>query len=88
MKRKWFKAKNYGWGWYPVTWEGWTVLAVYLVLLWLIIDMTKIMHGAKNIMIPYMTSIFIITSALIYVCYRTGEKPEWRWGPPKKKKKR
>lgn len=24
----WFKAKNYGWGWYPVTWEGWTVTII------------------------------------------------------------
>jgi predicted GH43/DUF377 family glycosyl hydrolase len=22
----WFRAKEYGWGWYPATWEGWLVL--------------------------------------------------------------
>ena len=24
----WFKAKLYGWGWVPVKWQGWLVVAV------------------------------------------------------------
>ena len=28
--RYWFPAKRYGWGWGPpVTWQGWTVFAVF-----------------------------------------------------------
>ena len=34
QSRYWFAAKTYGWGWgLPLTWEGWLVLLVYLVLL-------------------------------------------------------
>ena len=30
----WFPAKKYGWGWgLPITWQGWVVLLVFLVLL-------------------------------------------------------
>jgi hypothetical protein len=25
----WFKAKNYGWGWYPITWQGWLITGLY-----------------------------------------------------------
>ena len=32
-KTIWFKAKEYGWGWYPFTWEGWTVTGVYVALI-------------------------------------------------------
>ncbi len=33
-KRVWFPAVRYGWGWGPpVTWQGWLVLAGFLVLL-------------------------------------------------------
>ena len=28
----WFRAKNYGWGWYPCSWEGWTVLLIWVLL--------------------------------------------------------
>ncbi len=28
----WFKAKNYGWGWYPATWQGWLILAGFIYL--------------------------------------------------------
>ena len=29
----WFPAKRYGWGWgLPATWQGWTVLAAFLIL--------------------------------------------------------
>ena len=29
MTKKWFAAKRYGWGWYPVTWQGWGILGIY-----------------------------------------------------------
>ncbi len=25
----WFKAKKFGWGWTPCSWEGWTVTGLY-----------------------------------------------------------
>jgi hypothetical protein len=28
----WFKRKLYGWGWVPVKWQGWSVIAVWLLL--------------------------------------------------------
>jgi uncharacterized membrane protein YhaH (DUF805 family) len=70
----WFKAKNYGWGWYPSSWEGWLILLIYLIL---------IMVASKLIAINlylYLSFCFIITAILIFICYKTGEKPYFRWG--------
>ena len=32
-KKLWFRAKRYGWGWYPCSWQGWAVLAMYVFAL-------------------------------------------------------
>lgn len=32
--RLWFKAKRFGWGWVPVTWEGWALTGGYGVVVW------------------------------------------------------
>ena len=74
MKKLWFKRKLYGWGWTPVTWEGWLVLFVWVVLFTFV--MVKMDHEwLKNLIV-----IFIMTGILIYICYQKGEKPKWQWG--------
>lgn len=70
----WFKAKCYGWGWYPSTWQGVLVILIWVVLFTLL--MMKLDHeGLKNIFF-----IFIITAVLIWICWVKGERPRWRWG--------
>jgi hypothetical protein len=88
MERLWFKAKQYGWGWYPVTWEGWSVIAVYLLFLWTVIHGSQAIFGQKHFIIPYLTGVATLTTILLIVCFKTGEKPEWRWGPKIKKKQK
>ena len=73
VKKLWFKAKKYGWGWYPVTWQGWAVLLGYVAVNFLL-AMSFIL------LIP---GVIISTSLLIYICWRTGERPSWRWGDKK-----
>jgi len=75
----WFKQKSYGWGWTPVTWQGWVVTAVWAVLFFISIK-TFDHEWLKNTLV-----IFVITALLIFICYKKGEKPEWRWGDKKKK---
>ncbi|HLC72520.1 MAG TPA: hypothetical protein VJH37_02975 [Candidatus Nanoarchaeia archaeon] len=81
MKKLWFKAKSYGWGWYPVTWEGWlvTVLFVLLILFW---EMLVMKHNMD--IMYFLIGVLLLTGAIIAICYKTGEKPEWRWGKKKK----
>lgn len=84
----WFKAKRYGWGWYPVSWQGWLVLGVYLgglVVNFVRIDGTSLSIG--DTLVRFVPEALILTGILIGVCWVTGEPPAWHWGnktpPPK-----
>lgn len=84
----WFKAKLYGWGWIPAKWQGWAVLLVYVTLLVaLVISREKDIPGnpdsGSNFLI-FALPIIVLTTLLIFICYKKGEKPHWQWGPPKK----
>lgn len=79
MKTLWFKRKTYGWGWTPVTWQGWGITIGYIVLL---ICLGAFL-GPDNK--PELTGWFIgilvtLTMLFILVAYKTGEKPRWQWG--------
>jgi hypothetical protein len=76
MKKLWFKAKKYGYGWYPATWQGWFVILGYIVLI-SVFAFTLIKDS--NFLVKYYILVALATFILIYVCYRTGEKPGWRW---------
>ena len=74
----WFPAKSYGWGWgLPVKWQGWAVLGVYFLLLFLGI---KLLHAQGNID-GFFLYLGVLTVALIAVIAVKGERPlGWRWG--------
>lgn len=69
----WFKRKTYGYGWTPVTWQGWTTIIIWLILFYFAV--TKI-----DSEIVKLVSILILTGILIFVSYKKGEKPKWQWG--------
>jgi len=80
----WFKRKVYGWGWVPVRWQGWLVVGVYvgiLILLGLTLDENS---SDREAVFMFVLPLLILTSALITICYKKGEKPRWQWGLPKK----
>ncbi len=73
-KELWFKAKEYGWGWYPCSWQGWLVLLAWAVLF--VLAIVKMDHEwLKNLVF-----IIILIAVLIGICLKKGEKPRWRWG--------
>lgn len=82
-KRLWFRAKRYGWGWYPVTKEGWLVMLGYIAL-FLVGETLFISNLNENRVsqwsVGFLIYIAIITTGLMWICYKTGEKPRWRWG--------
>lgn len=81
MDKLWFKAKQYGWGWTPCTWQGWTVTVGYLVVL---ISISNFFESRPDGSLSwYLLSVLVATAALFGVCYKTGERPSWRWGKKK-----
>jgi hypothetical protein len=80
-KKLWFKAKRYGYGWYPVTWQGWGVLLMYIFAL--LSDATfanHYLHSVSDFLMGFFPRFFILTVFLIIICDAKGEPARWRWG--------
>lgn len=84
----WFKAKLYGWGWTPATWQGWLVVLLFITLILLnfyYIDTRS--HSVSDTLLNVVPRTAILIILLILICYLTGEKPRWQWGIPKERNK-
>jgi hypothetical protein len=84
MTKLWFKARSFGWGWTPVSVEGWVVVVVFLVLVLAgtAIFMYQIRGGADQGLatVLYLAWVALLVGALVAIGYATGEPPRWRWG--------
>jgi hypothetical protein len=80
MKHYWFKAKQYGWGWYPSSWQGFLVLLGYFLLLVLNFMLVNQNLNSPNAVYRMVLPSIVLTILLIVICYITGEQPRWRWG--------
>lgn len=69
----WFKRKYFGWGWRPVTWQGWGILALYLAGVFSEIQPT--IYPLR-----FVARIVVLTVFLIIICWIKGERPRWQWG--------
>ena len=73
----WFRAKRYGLGWTPCTWQGWAAMLAFVLLL---IGGTFALrrHGQGTAaVIAYALVLAVLLTA---VCWRKGEPLRWRWG--------
>ncbi len=81
-KKFWFKNKTYGWGWTPASWEGWLVLGIQVLLITLLFVVCLTFFKAKFALV-FFPGIIILMGIVLVICYKTGEKPEWRCGNKK-----
>jgi hypothetical protein len=74
----WFKAKLYGWGWVPVKWQGWLVVAISVAILFagVYVGDTDDAPGAAFL------GFLLMVTLICFFGYWKGEKPRWQWGPP------
>ena len=81
MKTLWFRRKSYGWGWYPATWQGWVILLMFIGLL---VANALVLVQNQEPTSSALTWFFIREAMLVLgvlaICYKTGEKPKWKWG--------
>jgi hypothetical protein len=87
-KKLWFRAKTYGWGWFPATWQGWGILILFVLYeLFLTLLIGKSLDSRAGV-----TSLIFLTllaiSILLVICYKFGETPHWSWGEKKNQPKR
>ncbi|MDB9944389.1 hypothetical protein OAD26_00110 [bacterium] len=85
-KGYWFKKKAFGWGWVPVTREGWFItLGIIALIVWNAFRLDPDTNTDPNALIKLISQTTALVLILIIICFKTGEKPEWHWGFPKKK---
>ena len=78
----WFKRKPFGWGWTPVTWQGWTASSIAVALIVLIS-----IHSSEETQAVTFIEVAVIFGIFLWICFKTGEKPRWEWGFPKDERK-
>jgi hypothetical protein len=72
----WFLSKRYGYGWgLPATWQGWAVLGGYGAVV-----LAPLTLGGDRGTRVSLAAFAVATPALVWISYRKGEPPRWRWG--------
>ena len=85
-KKLWFKAKSFGWGWYPASVEGWVIILAFVGYILFVATQYSPTGSIRDVW--FVAQLAIAIAVLIIICYQTGEKPDWRWnGKPLRNKK-
>ncbi|MDX6768497.1 MAG: hypothetical protein SF051_03130 [Elusimicrobiota bacterium] len=79
----WFKAKRFGWGWTPAAPEGWVVVGLFLASLLgstLALVRFRPVPPSPGMVAEHLVLACVLAASLVGICWKTGEKPGWRWG--------
>lgn len=80
-KNWWFKRKRYGYGWVPVTWQGWLTVAIFVAVISVPAAFIEYQKTESVLwMSLYLIFVLVVSLALVIISYRKGPKPKWRWG--------
>lgn len=78
----WFKRRRYGYGWIPVTWQGWLLVALLIVVIAL---GAPFMLGPEDEitiaqLIRFAMFLAVTVSLFIFITAMHAPKAKWRWG--------
>ncbi len=78
----WFKRRRYGWGWTPVSWQGWLSVAIFVAivissLFTLPMKPNEPTPGQILLLFMYIAGAGLI---LIGISFMKGPMPKFRWG--------
>jgi len=80
----WFYAKTYGYGWgLPACWQGWAVLAGYIVLNLAPLPFLPIVARwipGEVCIVVLLANTIVLSGILWHICRKKGEPLAWRWG--------
>lgn len=82
-RKCWFKRRRYGYGWTPVTWQGWLVVMLFLVV---VVSSAVVLleETPRNTFSPeswiFLAFFAGATIVAVGISMAKGPKPRWRWG--------
>lgn len=81
-KKLWFGNKRYGYGWVPKTWQGWSAVGVYGVVVAVLTTWFSNQNDQPQTTytLLYTLMMLISTGVLVGVSKFKGTKAKWRWG--------
>lgn len=82
-QKYWFKRRRRGWGYIPVTWQGWLTLVVTVVVIPVlaIIQLPpKPAQPTPDRLIEVFGIVALSLIAAVWLCFKKGPSPRWRWG--------
>lgn len=79
--RYWFKRRRFGWGWTPVTREGWLVIVAFMIaLVGGAVLVGDRMEESGWWMAAWLTWAAAWVIALLILTARHAPPGKWRWG--------
>ena len=82
-KNYWFKRRRYGYGWFPVKWQGWLSVVVFLAAAigtaFVVLPPKPQQPDAAQLSV-FLGGLAIYVLAIIAVGITKGPVPHWRWG--------
>lgn len=80
----WFRNKEYGWGWTPATWQGWTTLLFYFGVLvyasWVFLPHTRTEALEPKQLLAWLSAVLLVIINLMAIAWLKGERPQWHLG--------
>lgn len=78
----WFKRRRYGYGWIPVTWQGWLTLILFIVVVVLAAFQLppKPNKPTAGQMVQFFATLLVALIVFMIIAYTKGPVPRWRWG--------
>ena len=70
----WFKVNKKGYGWVPQTWQGYSVVILYICyLIYSFVQTDSKTHSVSDTLIQFVPRFLIFTALLIIITYLKGE---------------
>lgn len=84
-KKYLMKRRRYGWGWVPVTWQGWLLLAMQFAVILTAASFLPAKPAQPTIseLVRFFLIVALTIGVLILVTIQASPSPRWRWGKKK-----
>lgn len=82
-KKYWFKRRRYGYGWTPVSWQGWLTVVFFVgatIALAFVVLPSKPQQPTSAELTVFLGGLALYIGAMVIVAVTEGPNPRWRWG--------